>query len=243
MNWRSSARRSLPYLVTAAGGFLLAYVIIAFFVFPPQLVSTDQSVPNVVGLSLEEAADRLSRAGFSVETGESRYHGSAPPGTVLSQSPVPNAIEARGASILLDLSLGQRRGVVPALSGLTRPEAEQAIRNAGLDVGDVQVQESAAPEGQVISSYPGAGVRVTIPSAVSFTVSAGPTMVRVPDIVGQTLPEARALLAQLGLRSGVVTVDEESSWDINTVVSQSPSAGTSVTTGSEINVTISGRTP
>jgi eukaryotic-like serine/threonine-protein kinase len=243
LNWRSTARRSLPYLVTAAGGFLLSYVLVAFFVFPPQLVSTDETVPSVVGLSLEEAADRLSRAGFPIETGERRYHGSAPPGTVLSQSPPANSIEARGAQVIVDLSLGQRRGVVPSLAGLTRAEAEQAIRNAGLDVGEVQMQESAAPQGQVISSFPGAGVRVTIPSQVSFSVSAGPAQVRVPDLVGQSLPDARAMLAQLGLRTGNVTVDEESSWDINTVTTQSPSAGSAVQTGTDINVTVSGRTP
>ena len=50
MNWRATSRRLLPYALVAAGGFLLAYLVVAFLVFPPEIVPDDAKVPQVVGL-------------------------------------------------------------------------------------------------------------------------------------------------------------------------------------------------
>ena len=68
MNWRASSRRLLPYALVASGGFLLAYLVVAFLVFPPQIVPDDVKVPQVVGLLYDEAVTRLSEA-FEWPTG------------------------------------------------------------------------------------------------------------------------------------------------------------------------------
>ena len=70
MNWRATSRRLLPYALVAAGGFLLAYLFVAFVIFPPQIVPDDGKVPQVVGLLFDEAVTRLEAAGFKAKTGE-----------------------------------------------------------------------------------------------------------------------------------------------------------------------------
>ena len=50
MNFRTSLRRSLPYAVTIIGGFLLAYLIVAFLIFPSGVIPGNAKVPNVGGL-------------------------------------------------------------------------------------------------------------------------------------------------------------------------------------------------
>src|SRR5207253_3244549 len=55
MSWRGRLRRFLPYLISAVGGFLLAYLIVAFFIFPSGVIPEDVRVPNVVGLTYAEA--------------------------------------------------------------------------------------------------------------------------------------------------------------------------------------------
>lgn len=241
IRWRSAARRSLPYLVSGTAGFLLAYLIVAFFVFPPQLISSDLPVPAVAGLDYENARARLESMGFRAKRGEERYHESAPAGTVLGQSPAPRSLEPEGTAITLDVSLGQRRGTVPEVAGLSQSQAELAIQNAGLGVGEVTVQNDTTPRGQVLASTPAAGASVVLPGSVALVVSAGPATVTVPDLVGQSANAARTMLSQIGLTLGSITVDSTSFYPAGTVVAQSPAASSSAPARSPVRITISGQ--
>jgi len=242
VGWRATTRRLFPYLVVATGGFLAAYLIVFFVVFPGTVVPDDAQVPSVVGLLSDDATRRLRAAGFEAATGEEVYHASAPPGTVLRQSPLPGGVEARGTRVTLDVSAGQRRAVVPDLVGMTQAEAEVALQNAGFELGETVERQSDAPRGTVIATAPAAAATLTTPAAVSLVVSGGPVTVQLPEVVGQSAEDARATLEQLGLAVGI-QVDEESTLPRNTVVAQSPAAGRAVPTGSSVALRISGRVP
>src|SRR5207244_6942027 len=84
---RSRARRSLPYAIAIIGGFLLAYLIVAFLVFPSGVIPRDIRVPNVTGLPFDEAVRRLAERGLRGVKGEERFHAASPKGTVLEQNP------------------------------------------------------------------------------------------------------------------------------------------------------------
>jgi serine/threonine-protein kinase len=243
VSWRARSRRLLPYLVTAAGGFLLAYLFTFFFIFPTALVPDEGPLPNVVGLHLSDAERRLRQAGFESTRGEQRYHATAPEGTVLEQSPPPGARQPRGAVVTLATSRGQLQTEVPRVTGLTRRQAQAVLQNAGLELGDVELRESAAPRGEVIAVSPAAGTLVRTPTTVDLTVSTGPSAIDVPDVTGQTYPQARVLLEQLGLRPQPPTFDSTSFMPELTVLDQSPGAGSRVTPGSAVRLTVAGRAP
>jgi len=204
---RGSARRSIPYLVAIMSGFLLAYLIVAFFIFPGKLVTSDTKVPNVVGQTYEAAVAQLKKAGFVPQRGEERFTAGAASGQVLGQTPLPDALEPRGTRIVLDVSQGQRTATVPQIIGMTRQQAELALQNAGLEAGDVTQRESPTPRGQVLSSSPAAGQRTPLPSEVSFVVSSGPAQLAVPDVTGQSYSSAAQLLMQVGFRVAPAQLD------------------------------------
>jgi beta-lactam-binding protein with PASTA domain len=242
VNWRGAIRRLIPYLIAIVGGFLVAYIYAAFFLFPSGVISQDLKVPNVIGLDYQTAQQRLAQSGFHAEQGETRFHASAPKNTVLDQNPPAGSRDVGGSTVTLAVSGGQRMGVVPNLVGLSRPDAERTLEQSGFDVGDVTEQPSQTPRGEVVDTRPRAGTQTPIPGPVALVLSGGPNVVQVPDIVGRTFAEARQLLQQIGLALGDVTTENGGKPDGSApVVSQSPAAGSSVAAGSRITLRVGGR--
>src|SRR6185369_11426353 len=50
MTWRAHFRSALVYLVAIVAGFSLAYLLVAFVIFPVGVIPRDVKVPNVTGL-------------------------------------------------------------------------------------------------------------------------------------------------------------------------------------------------
>ncbi len=243
MNWRSSVRRLLPYLVGAGGGFMVGYLIVFLFVFPGSVVPDDTKLPSVTGLHLDDAIRRLRMAGFDGEQGEERYHESAPQGTVLDQRPQGGVMMPRGTRVTLSTSKGQLEAQVPRLIGLSRRQAQTSLQNAGFVLGDVVSQPSNAPRGEIIAMSPLSGTTQPIPSAVQLTVSSGPSELDMPDVVGQSYPQARVFLEQLGLDPKAPMFDSTSYMPEFTVLAQSPLPGVPVAPGSPVTLRVAGRMP
>lgn len=241
MSWRAWPRRLLPYIISATAGFLIAYLIVAFFIFPAGLIPDDLKLPNVVGMSIEDAQTALGRAGFKGTIGEERYNADAPKGVVLQQTPPAGSREMEGSKVLLAVSRGQRASEVPAVAGMTREQAMLAIENAGFDVGEVTQRQTDEPPGEVIESSPAAGQRVSIPATVNLVVSAGPSTISLPSLVGRPYSEARRMIEQLGLRVGTITIDSLSLQRPDYVSGQTPEAGRTVASGSRVSLSVAAK--
>jgi beta-lactam-binding protein with PASTA domain len=109
MSVRSGLRASLPYAVAIIGGFLVAYLIVAFLVFPSGVVTGNAKVPNVTGLQFDDAARRLAAIGFRASRGDEQYREATPMGTVLGQDPPAGAKEPEGSSVTLTVSTNTGR--------------------------------------------------------------------------------------------------------------------------------------
>src|SRR5919112_2552638 len=173
MSWRTRFRGSLVYLVAIVAGFSLAYLVVAFVVFPAGVIPRDVKVPNVTGLAFDEASQRLAQAGFKAEQGEQRYNSSAPKMTVLEQSPPPGAREGVGAKVTLIVSGGQRMVTLPTVTGMTRVEAQVLLEKEGFEVGEVAQAQSTAPPGSVIGTRPASSSAVSVPSTVAIVIITG----------------------------------------------------------------------
>jgi eukaryotic-like serine/threonine-protein kinase len=170
---RGGVRKSLPYAVAIIGGFLLAYLVVAFVVFPSGVIPGDAKVPNVAGLMFDDAAKRLAEVGFKAQRGESRFHGGAPKETVLEQVPRAGVRDVEGATVTLVVSAGQQMVNVPKIVGMSQAEAQTTLESAGFELGQVTEKPDRAPRGQVLESKPIQGTSAPIPSSVAVTVSTG----------------------------------------------------------------------
>jgi eukaryotic-like serine/threonine-protein kinase len=239
MNWRAAPRRAFPYLIAAAGGFLIAYTAVFLFAFPAEVLPDDGILPNVVGKSFEDASALLSKEGFPAQQGETRFHKTVAANVVLQEDPPAGSRQKRGTNVVLVLSGGQKAAEVPVTTNMSQQQARIAIENTGLVMGNATEQVSDAPRGLVISTTPPAGTKVELPGTVDIVLSKGPATVMMPDLYGRSVGEARSMVEQIGLRIAGVARDTSSLQPENTVIRQQPSAGSSISAGGAVGLTVS----
>lgn len=138
----------------------------------PQLIE----IPDFIGSSLREALLELDN--LSLTSGDIQYifRLSEDPGTVINQIPAAGAEVEKGSEITLFVSRGERDISVqmPDLTGLTQSEAFTLIREKGLNIGQVSVENSKRfADGQVISQSVRAGEYLPKGIAVDFVISKG----------------------------------------------------------------------
>ncbi len=229
-----------PVLSTAIVGLVLGYAAVALYLLPGITGRAESAVPNVVGLLYDDAAARLSAAGFTVRTGESLNHPTAPRNSVLGQNPAPGVKGLKGDEVQLDVSLGPRKGIVPDVIGLPRDEAIRAIEAAGFDTPKEFIERiDSHPRGEVLGTLPRGGLTVTLPSTMRLTISAGPDAIGLPSLVGMPLEDALALLAQLGLTPGAARFDSTRTQPDGFVAAQRPAPNTPVPPGAVVTLTVS----
>ncbi len=128
---------------------------------------------------------------------------------------------------------------VPALVGKTVEIAEKALTAQGLKLGEQTPAASDQPKGTVLTQNPAAGSQLAKGQAVSVSVSAGRAQVQVPQLTGLgSADDAQVALAEVQLVLGAVT-QKDSGEPEGTVLSQSPSGGTTVNAGSKVNISVS----
>ncbi|MDA8178745.1 MAG: PASTA domain-containing protein [Deltaproteobacteria bacterium] len=129
---------------------------------------------------------------------------------------------------------------VPNVTGQLQGNAEVAIAAAGLAVGVVTTAPSATvPAGIVIGQDPSGGSSAPQGSPVALVVSSGPALVLVPNVVGLPQSTAQTAITATGLAVGSMTSANSSSVPAGSIISQSPTGGTSVLPGSAVSLVVS----
>ena len=136
-----------------------------------ELMGVDTTVPNVIGMSVEEAKDRLKERGFACKVeGDGE--------TITDQTPVGGAIIPGKSTVVLYAGAEKpdKMCTVPSLVGRTAAEANTAATNAGLLIRFTGTTSSESNTVLVFSQELEAGTEV--PAGTVITVRLGDTTVR-----------------------------------------------------------------
>jgi beta-lactam-binding protein with PASTA domain len=192
----------------------------SFSVTPP--VEEDTVVPNLIGLSLEDAGEHLLEE--TLELGNVLEDGEL----VKSQDPLPGTVVEVGSAV--DVTLGAAAPAlvqVPNLDGLGLDSARAELQSVGLVLGGV------SGAGEVVRGQsPLPGVEVPEGSAVGVTLARVESTVVVPDLIGLDRDLVPQLLASHGLVLGEVAGDGD------IVRDQDPAAGAEVVSGTAVNISL-----
>ncbi len=198
------------------------------------------TVPEVVGLSEDEAVEVLSSAGIDLAV-ERQHHDTAPEHEVYAAQPEPGDQVRTDGTVVLHVSRGILMVEVPAVVGSTREEATQALEEAQLTVGEVEAPyDDEVPEGEVIAVDPEAEEVIPYNQPVDLVVSAGREPVELVSVVGADSETAVSDLETVGL-GAVVEESYHASVPSGRVISQDPSPGDDVQLyrGDEVTITVS----
>lgn len=130
-------------------------------------------VPSVIGKTKSSAKSTLESAGFSVTFEYGDYNDSVAADVVTAQSPSAKNKAAKGSTVTVTLSPGQKPITVPNVVGYSQSQAESALAGAGLKYtyADSQYSDTVAA-GNVISQTK-SGETVAAGTTITLTLSKG----------------------------------------------------------------------
>jgi len=230
------ARRRRRALWWALGLALLAgLAVLAVVLLKPATKSV--TVPGVTGQTEQAAGAALRRAGLSPQPSlapSATVH----TGLVISQAPAAGSLAKKGAKVSIVVSGGPANVPLTDVTGMTAAKAAAELRRANFKTRTKTEASKTVLAGRVIGTEPPAETEVQEGRVITLLVSSGPAPVRVPDVTGQTLEAAEATLTNAELALGTVTRRVTSTQAPGTVLSQSPSTGSSLRAGEKVNLTV-----
>lgn len=130
------------------------------------------SVPDITGLSQEEAYERLKSEGLFLEKQELQYSITIPMGQVISQNKAAGMTVQRGETIQTAISAGPRQVQLPSVVNMAEAEARTNLENLGLTVTLQREYSDSVEAGMVMAQSPEPGT-VAEGTEIVLTVSQG----------------------------------------------------------------------
>jgi eukaryotic-like serine/threonine-protein kinase len=198
-----------------------------------------QGLQNVIGHDPRQATAYLESKGYTVRLGTAVHSSTIEKGLVANTNPLPGARIAEHGTVVLFPSGGPQSVTVPNIVNLTDANARTILGKMGLSLQVSQVipNVNIAPQ-TVMDQEPNGGATAMPGSVVVVEESGGPNSVTVPDVVGQTVTDARNALSAAGLTVGAVTQVADATTTPGTIVSENPAAGAQVGQGSPVDLYI-----
>ena len=225
------------------GGAVLAIALLAIIVFAVRFIGggSDATLPSVVNMSIDAAQEQLAALGLTVVPNELPKDGVAP-GLVYDQSPPAGATFQTGDSVTLTFAPRTGTIMVPPIQGLLYEAAVSEAAAVGLTLEIVEERvDPTTPAGQIISQDPAATVMLPAGTAIRVVVSKGGPEVAIPNVEGQTSEAAQQVLVGAPFLFNITLAEEPSSTIAKgRVIRTDPTIGTTVASGSNVTLIVSG---
>ena len=136
-----------------------------------------KAVPNVLGLTQQQASAAITDAGFATGAIAAAYDASAPVGQVVDQAPAAGTQLLPGSQVAFTVSKGPapsaspQASAVPNVVGQAQAQAVSALQAAGFSVVVEKIPSSSASAGTVTDQTPSGGVFAQPGSSVTILVA------------------------------------------------------------------------
>lgn len=226
---------------------ILGLILLFFIAFAGTMVvlnitnPKEVDLPNVVGLTKEEAQKQIEDAKLKFEVDKEEYNKDVEENHVISQDPTYfekyHSVK-QGSTVKVVISKGTEKAIVPKVVGMKQDDAVKALEDANLKAEVVEETSKKVQAGYVISQDVDENTEVSAGDSVKIHVSKGTgikqlTMV---NVVGQDADSAKSTLEGMGLKVNITYAT--STADNGKVSKQSVAEGKTVDEGTTVTLTV-----
>ncbi len=229
--------------VGITAGIGVALILFFFYVFLPSTTNHGESitVPNLVGMPLNELDKFVVERDLRYEVSDSSYSADYPPYTVLHQFPKEHSKVKANRKIFISLnSKNPPTTVMPNLVDKTIQNASLILKSYELKRGRTTTKPDAFRNvlAQNFNEEPiEPGTSIAKGSQIDLVIGDGHgiTQFEMPSLLGLPLEEAEIIIKGNSLNVGIVFNNEDTPANF-VVVKQTPNIGNTVRVSSEVNL-------
>jgi eukaryotic-like serine/threonine-protein kinase len=234
---RKAAKIVLILIVFGVVAGIFAYLSLTFIIKSEKTVV----VPQLAGKEALHALSVLSDLGLNTKISATESHPRIPKDHVIFQDPAPGAEIKKGRDVRLVVSKGKSSISIPVLTGLSLADARITIEQNGFCLGNISRTHNAKVKpGHVLGQAPPPNTELARGSCVDLLVSRGarPIYYKMPHLAGLTLQTALSALESQNLNLGPIVTAFDKREPIQTILKQTPSAGSRVRAGQKIALVV-----
>ena len=207
------------------------------------------AVPNVMNKSVHDAIKILDDSGLEYEVDSFKYDPRYKPFQVLQIYPSPGSRVKDGRTIIMKVNPRTYAQVsVPDVLDRYKGLAFRQLEQVGLKIGDTIFEPSIQRDAVIRLLFNGSTLKpgVLLPrfSTIGVVIGSGPKRnISVPNIIGLTVQEAKAIIAQNLFEIGLVEYEDDKNDDSDIVYYQDPAGFDVRDQGMQIDIWASKKTP
>ena len=190
-------------------------------------------VPELVGLTVEEAAAALKSKNLKVGRVSEKFSDTFEAGLLINGNPVSGTPVRKDSSVDLIISKGLEQVELTNFQGKTSDQAQSELTSAGLIVNSKYEYSDSIPIGTVISQTPSDVTSVGKGEKIELVISKGPSKIFIPNVYSLSELAATKILEDLGFVVKPKYIAKK-----KLVTNISPKPGTSVSPGSTVTITL-----
>lgn len=196
-----------PILFGLIGLFVVLLAILAIILNPSK---PQNMVPNVTNMSVENATKYLEEKGYLVKVNPMKETSATiDKDKVIRTTPSANSSVKKGQEIILHLSAG-KEFIVENYSGKRLEEVQKIFQNVSNVILTVNYEESGKVKEGVVISQEGVVIGTILDPNNSYQIQltvSKPEMIRIPEIINESVDSAKKKLEGLGFKVHVREVD------------------------------------
>jgi serine/threonine-protein kinase len=242
---RPQPRYIEPERRASVGRWLIAVAVLAVLTVVVTIAinmfgggTRDVQVPDVRGQVSADAIAELQNRGFKTRT-QQQPDSTVPPDHVIDTDPGADASASAGDEVTINVSTGPEQREIPEVRNLSYDQAVQRLTAAGFE----KFKPSSSPstpelKDKVLGTNPPANQTSAITNEITIVIGAGPESRAVPDVKGQTVESAQALMTASGFTK-TLPVDVDSTSPAGQLIGTNPPAGQEVPVDTVIQLQVS----